>query len=60
MDADITLLSITMTYLKHGCIKTKELEGFKSLIKDSTDRRAIQILNNGHWYDTRDDYFKKG
>jgi hypothetical protein len=57
MDIERTLLSITMTYIKHGMIQQQELEGFKALLKDSTDKRAIQIFNNGHEYDTRRDYF---
>ena len=57
MTEDQHLLSITMTYIKHGLIKEKELEGIKTLVKDSTDKRAIQIFNNGDWYDTRKDYF---
>lgn len=59
MDVDSTLLSITMTYLNHGCMSKTELEGFKVLLKNSTDRRAIQVFNNGHWYDTSIDYFVK-
>lgn len=57
MTEDQHLLSITMTYIKHGLIKEKELEGIKTLVKNSTDKRAIQIFNNGDWYDTRKDYF---
>lgn len=57
MDVEKTLLSIAMTYIKHGLMQKQELEGFKTLLKDSTDRRAIQIFNNGDWYDTRKDYF---
>lgn len=60
MDVDKTLLSIAMTYIQHGYMETKELEGLKVLLKDSTDRRAIQIHNNGVQYDTAKDYFTKG
>lgn len=57
MDENIVLSSITITYLKHGLIQQPELEGFKYLLKSSTDKRAIQIFNNGTWYDTKKDYF---
>ncbi len=57
MDEDRTLSSIAVTYIKHGLIGQKEIEGLKVLLKNSTDRRAIQVLNNGHEYDTRKDYF---
>lgn len=57
MDVERTLLSIAMTYINHGCMETKTLEGLKCLLKDSTDRRAIQVFNNGVYYDTRKDYF---
>lgn len=57
MDVERTLLSITMTYIKHSCMDAQTLEGIKTLVKDSTDRRAIQIFNNGTWYDTMNDYF---
>lgn len=51
------LCSLAMTYIAYGLMTQRELEGFKDLLKDSTDRRAIQVFNNGHWYDTRKDYF---
>jgi hypothetical protein len=51
------LCSLAMTYIAHGLITQQELEGMKYLLKDSTDRRAIQVFNNGDWYDTRKDYF---
>lgn len=57
MDVEKVLLSIAMTYIKHGLMQQQELEGHKVLLKDSTDKRAIQIFNNGNWYDTRKDYF---
>ena len=57
MDVERTLLSITMTYIQHGYMDKATLEGIKHLLKDSTDRRAIQVFNNGVWYDTRKDYF---
>lgn len=57
MDENIILSSIAMTYMEHGLLQQEELEGFKYLLRDSTDKRAIQIHNNGIWYDTRKDYF---
>jgi hypothetical protein len=35
----------------------RELDLWKQLLKDSTDRRAYRIFNNGNWYDTREEYF---
>lgn len=57
MDEERTLSSIAMTYIKHGLMRQKELEGHKVLLKNSTEKRAIQIHFNGHEYDTRKDYF---
>jgi len=57
MDVDITLSSIAVTYIKHGLMRQEELEGHKDLLKDCLNRRAIQVFNNGHEYDTRKDYF---
>jgi hypothetical protein len=57
MDEERTLSSIAITYIKHGLMRQQELEGLKTLLKDSTDKRAIQIHYNGHEYDTRKDYF---
>lgn len=57
MDVDITLSSIAVTYIKYGLMGQKELEGHKDLLKDCTDKRAIQVFYNGHEYDTRKDYF---
>lgn len=57
MDEERTLCSLAITYIKNGLMQQHELEGFKDLLKDSSDRRAIQVFNNGIWYDTRKDYF---
>lgn len=57
MDVEAILLSTAMAYLNHGGMSKAELEGLKTLLKDSTDRRAIQVFNNGVYYDTRKDYF---
>ena len=56
MDIERTLLSIAEVYVDSSagqCI----LDLWKQLLKDSTDRRAYRIFNNGHWYDTRKEYF---
>jgi uncharacterized protein YecE (DUF72 family) len=55
MDEERTLLSIANTYA--SSMSQKELDLWKQLLKDSTDRRAYRIFNNGHWYDTRKEYF---
>lgn len=55
MDEERTLLSIANTYA--SSMTQKELDLWKQLLKDSTDRRAYRIFNNGNWYDTRKEYF---
>lgn len=55
MDEKRTLLSIANTYA--SSMTQRELDLWKQLLKDSTDRRAYRIFNNGHWYDTRKEYF---
>lgn len=55
MDEERTLLSIANTYA--SSMTQKELDLWKQLLKDSTDRRAYRIFNNGSHYDTRKDYF---
>jgi hypothetical protein len=55
MDEERTLLSIANTYA--SSMSQTELDLWKQLLKDSTDRRAYRIFNNGHWYDTRKEYF---
>lgn len=57
MTSEQHLLSIAMTYIHDGEITKEQLEGFKELLKDSTDKRAMQVFNNGIYYDTRKDYF---
>lgn len=58
MDEERTLLSIANTYA--STMTQKELDGWKSLLKDSTDRRAYRIFNNGQQYDTAKEYFITG
>lgn len=55
MDEERTLLSIANTYA--SSMTQRELDLWKQLLKDSTDRRVYRIFNNGHWYDTRKEYF---
>lgn len=55
MDEERTLLSIANTYA--SSMTQRELDLWKQLLKDSTDRRAYRIFNNGNWYDTRKEYF---
>lgn len=55
MDEERTLLSIANTYA--SSMTQKELDLWKQLLKDSTDRRVYRIFNNGNWYDTRKEYF---
>ena len=59
MDSERTLLSIINTYLDAGLVKpdSAELELWKELLKDSTERLAYRVFNNGHEYDTRKEYF---
>ena len=55
MKVEVTLLSIANTYAED--MSQQELDLWKQLLKDSTDRRAYRIFNNGHEYDTRKEYF---
>ncbi len=56
MDEEMVLLSIANTYASSQ-MSQQERDLWKQLVKDSTDRRAYRIFNNGVQYDTRQEYF---
>ena len=56
MDEEIVLLSIANTYASSQ-MSQQERDLWKQLVKDSTDRRAYRIFNNGALYDTKQEYF---